>query len=210
MLIRQRYIVAFTLIELLIVVAIIAILAAIAVPNFLEAQTRAKVSKAKADMSSIGTALETYRLDYKSYPPARSFCAGLMDSIGDYNMCPMEVTTPIGYISSRPSDVFNPKYNYKYISPGFGWANNVPTILAIWVPRQFPGDSYPPEDIPYFKHGDSPVKWGLWSVGPKGDMGFWASGVQNHPVPPRNWYDPTNGTISNGIVVRLSTGHVSP
>ena len=48
---------AFTLIELLIVVAIIAILAAIAVPNFLEAQTRAKVSRNKADMRSCTTAL---------------------------------------------------------------------------------------------------------------------------------------------------------
>jgi prepilin-type N-terminal cleavage/methylation domain-containing protein len=48
---------AFTLIELLIVVAIIAILAAIAVPNFLEAQTRSKVCRGMADMRSMATAL---------------------------------------------------------------------------------------------------------------------------------------------------------
>jgi len=45
----------FTLIEILIVVAIIAILAAIAVPNFLEAQTRSKVSRAKADAPPAST-----------------------------------------------------------------------------------------------------------------------------------------------------------
>ena len=58
----------FTLIELLIVVAIIAILAAIAVPNFLEAQVRAKISRGKADMRSIATALETYKMDHNKYP----------------------------------------------------------------------------------------------------------------------------------------------
>ncbi len=58
----------FTLIELLIVVAIIAILAAIAVPNFLEAQVRAKVSRAKSDMRTIATALESYASEYNAYP----------------------------------------------------------------------------------------------------------------------------------------------
>jgi prepilin-type N-terminal cleavage/methylation domain-containing protein len=59
---------AFTLIELLIVVAIIAILAAIAVPNFLEAQTRAKVSRAEADMRTLSTGLEAFRIDHNEYP----------------------------------------------------------------------------------------------------------------------------------------------
>ena len=59
---------AFTLIELLIVVAIIAILAAIAVPNFLEAQTRAKVARVKNDLRSVATAIEAYRVDTNKYP----------------------------------------------------------------------------------------------------------------------------------------------
>jgi len=59
---------AFTLIELLIVVAIIAILAAIAVPNFLEAQTRAKIARVQSDQRTYSTALETYYIDNNSYP----------------------------------------------------------------------------------------------------------------------------------------------
>ena len=59
---------AFTLIELLIVVAIIAILAAIAVPNFLEAQVRSKVAVVYSDFRTVKTALESYRVDYNNYP----------------------------------------------------------------------------------------------------------------------------------------------
>ena len=61
----------FTLIELLIVVAIIAILAAIAVPNFLEAQARSKIARAKADMRSLATAIEAYTTDYNTPPPGQ-------------------------------------------------------------------------------------------------------------------------------------------
>jgi len=64
---RQFKLKGFTLIELLIVVAIIAILAAIAVPNFLEAQIRSKVSKAKSDMRTLATGLEAYFIDQNTY-----------------------------------------------------------------------------------------------------------------------------------------------
>lgn len=59
----------FTLIELLIVVAIIGILAAIAVPNFLNAQMRAKVSRAQADQKTMETAILEYMFDCNDNPP---------------------------------------------------------------------------------------------------------------------------------------------
>lgn len=58
----------FTLIELLIVIAIILILIAIALPNFLEAQIRAKVTRAEADIRNLATAIEFFRTEYSHYP----------------------------------------------------------------------------------------------------------------------------------------------
>jgi prepilin-type N-terminal cleavage/methylation domain-containing protein len=58
----------FTLIELMIVIAIIIILAAIAIPNYLRMTERAKVSAIESDMKAIGTALEAYNTDWTAYP----------------------------------------------------------------------------------------------------------------------------------------------
>ena len=58
----------FSLIELLIVMAIIAILAAIAIPNLLTAQTKAKVSKALAESKLIVTQTQLYQADKNLYP----------------------------------------------------------------------------------------------------------------------------------------------
>jgi prepilin-type N-terminal cleavage/methylation domain-containing protein len=60
---------AFTYIELLIVVSVISVLAAITVPNFLMAQVRAKVARARADMATIVIALEAYHAETRAYPP---------------------------------------------------------------------------------------------------------------------------------------------
>ncbi len=59
---------AFTFLELLVVVACISILAGIAVPNFLEAQVRSKVARARADLAVTAEALEAYYADHFAYP----------------------------------------------------------------------------------------------------------------------------------------------
>src|SRR5215204_6206211 len=97
----------FTLIELLIVVAIIAILAAIAVPNFLEAQTRAKVSRVLSDMRTIATGIQIYFVDANKFPPSHRLYM---------------ITTPVAYLTSIPNDTFgNPGFytNPYTMTPSF-------------------------------------------------------------------------------------------
>jgi len=58
----------FTLIELMVVIAIIIILAAIAIPNYLSMTARAKKSRVASDFAAVATALETFRTDWGVYP----------------------------------------------------------------------------------------------------------------------------------------------
>jgi type II secretion system protein G len=96
---------AFTLIELLIVVAIIAILAAIAVPNFLEAQVRAKITRVRSDMRSVATGLEAYMSDNSTYPNDSD--AQLDDPVAAHKQHGLKLlTTPISYIATVPKDPF--------------------------------------------------------------------------------------------------------
>lgn len=106
----------FTLIELLIVVAIIAILAAIAVPNFLEAQTRSKISRTKNDLRTMATALEAYFVDYNSYTKDSDSSLDLAEhsdscdpTSPDFALSAngaLYLTTPVAYLTSLLQDPF--------------------------------------------------------------------------------------------------------
>ena len=60
----------FTLMEVMITVAIIGILAAVALPNYFDYVTRSKIVEAKTNLADMRTRLEQYFLDNRSYPAA--------------------------------------------------------------------------------------------------------------------------------------------
>jgi prepilin-type N-terminal cleavage/methylation domain-containing protein len=163
----------FTLIELLIVVAIIAILAAIAIPNFLEAQTRAKISRSKADVRSLATAIESYAVD-NNRPPldgsdwkhlhGGTQASSMALGIGWFSL----MTTPISYINGYLYDPFSDPTampydkvywyeNYHYLLPPDP-LTGLPTQADLTV-NNF--DSY--REGPKAKG----YVWGLQASGPK-------------------------------------------
>ncbi len=161
---------AFTLIELLIVVAIIAILAAIAVPNFLEAQTRAKVSRVLSDQRTYATALETYMIDNSAYPTyyaanmKATKPAGITDNI---NTALLKAAN----VSGQPlTDAGNlPTFAFKNAS-GAG-ATAVPPVsltspvsyLSTYVP-----DTFASNKQLTFAYVSGPAGFLVWSPGPDG------------------------------------------
>jgi len=211
---------AFTLIELLIVVAIIAILAAIAVPNFLEAQTRSKVSRARADMRSAATALESYFVDNNVYPYDGFGWDGStrMTAGYDYNFwfLPAEISTPIAYMTS--AKLVDP---FRKSKPGGGnhWQFDdvrYRSTESTWGTKLDELQSGSGESPFFGLVAQDQGGWALVSIGPDFFFGpsgssdpalfgldtteSWptGSGYTDHPQP----YDPTNGTVSPGDIIR--------
>jgi len=102
----------FTLIELMVVLAIIGILAALIVPNVLNRADDARVTAAKTDVGNLMQALKLYRLDNQNYPTPEQ---GL-------NALVVKPTTPPipknwnPYIDQLPSDPWGRPY--QYMRPG--------------------------------------------------------------------------------------------
>jgi hypothetical protein len=163
-------------------VLIIAILAAIAIPNFMEFQTRAKISRAKADMRSQVLGLEAYCVDEGYYPYGDSIVQALL-----------RITTPIAYMSSLPVDPFLDEYsgNHAYepyyfyyggMQPGTGgWGGFVDDYWTnmLMVQPGVRGASNSERII---------ARYHIRCLGPN-QIWDWS-----YP------YDPTNGTVSMGDI----------
>jgi type II secretory pathway pseudopilin PulG len=162
------------------------------VPNFLNAQTRAKIARAESDVRAIDQAIRMYQLDNNFYP-VRS---GLMHE----RYIPL--TTPVSYMSSIPLDPFNPfptdtsrgakdganvKGNYDYWTRY--WANGSSKGSGYWGQKTaFPANKY---------------EWQLRGFGPTEE---WIPNLvypAGHPNAGEYVeYDMSNGLISDGNIIR--------
>lgn len=110
----------FTLIELMVVIAIILILALIAIPAYRNMQERAKKSRVEEDFRTLATMLETFYIDWNKYPATDTLKAELTGAGtgATINVSNKKTSTgeegPIKYIATIPQDPFQSSGEYKY------------------------------------------------------------------------------------------------
>lgn len=110
----KRYETGFTLIEVMVVVVILAILAAIVVPRIMNRPDQAKIVKAREDVIAIGNAMDLYKLDNGFYPTTEQGIKALVTE---------PTTSPApqnwerdGYLKHVPLDPW--RHPYHYLNPG--------------------------------------------------------------------------------------------
>jgi len=182
---------SFTLIELLIVVAIVGILAAIAVPNLRNALVRTKIARVESELHSLGMAIEMYRLDNHAVPPDGLDPENKLYSKDSWAM----LVSPVSYISGVLPDVFQPDPSFfpegelGRMRDRFPYCYNEPP----WRP----GMTMVGHGCRYdFRQSD-------WVIGSCGPDQKWMRADQAY-------YNPSNGLLSNGEMMSCQEGYLKP
>src|SRR5688572_16813055 len=116
----------FTLVEIMVVVIIIGLLAGIVVPNVMDNLDKANVQKARADFSSLQTALKLYRIDNFNYPTTEQ---GLEALVTKSSIAPVPRNFKAsGYIDNLNKDPWG--NDYQYMSPGEGHEYDIYSLGA--------------------------------------------------------------------------------
>jgi prepilin-type N-terminal cleavage/methylation domain-containing protein len=195
---------AFSLIELGIVLAIVALCAMVVVPNLADSKTRTNTASARAALRTAVVGLEAYAADNSgNYPYDGVQAAAPYFLTYNFWYLPRDLTTPVAYLQTHliadpyrvpTTTAFNQYNNIRYVNTDSTWG----TAFDSWqsIP---PGTSvYYPEVLKEFG------RYRVMSTGPDGIIGpgGWR-GISNYP-PPNLYlpYDPTNGLVSGGDIMR--------
>ncbi|MGB6115420.1 MAG: type II secretion system major pseudopilin GspG [Comamonas sp.] len=109
---RLRRAAGFTLIELMVVLVIIGVLAALIVPNVLDRADDARVTAARTDVTNLMQALKLYKLDNLRYPTTEQ---GLQALVAKPTAAPLPPSWR-PYLEKLPRDPWG--HPYQYLNPG--------------------------------------------------------------------------------------------
>ena len=201
---------AFTLIELLIVIAIILILISIALPNFLEAQIRAKLTRATAELRTLMAALESYQIDFRRYPlddnevPTPLHLFGGQDINGADWYSFMVLTTPHQYLKTIPRDLFQDDTRSGYAEIPY-LTYNYHEQKSLLDPRGTPGAGriLRQYGISWVVFGIGPDK--KWQIETVAELLIIQAILAAKSGGSTFTYSPTNGTTSLGDLILSNT-----
>jgi general secretion pathway protein G len=134
-----------TLIEIMVVIVIMAILAAIVVPKIMKRPEQAKKAAAKAEIKVISDSMDLYKLDNGFYPSQEQ---GIQALVTLPNSDPQPKNwNPGGYMNKLPIDPWG--HNYLYKNPGdhseidiycLGSSKSIKTIIGNWYEKPKPAE----------------------------------------------------------------------